>query len=589
MSLNIRYILQTYDVRQPISTSEFSIPSLLLSHGASVSSPQDCCYLISPYTKFCIEGSHLAYLMPLPNYSTLFRTEFLKHLDMDGILELTSLDRWLTSILYHTSADFKKSLLICLEIKKDDILPTGILAFPEICKELKAARADDREHFFEKVCAYGTRDTLKPFIGAGLDAPQQSLDWPEERNPMKTCQYHLSTIAFQNMETFELLAAVGIRISRFRVVLEVMSCRFILERFLDRAFLDLFFGLWSPSSELRPLVLSHWLQFMQEFRQVQFEDAEKGMINVLIERDYCSFPNGTSPTPHSKRATMFLGAEVAWQVCMVIKPLEQWKRGSLREERMTLLLHILEQYRPFVDLELDRRWLPPKLEERWLGFTPLMLAVAAGDLRLAMLLVEYGAIITRPHTSQNLSALDLALRNKSCYHPRNWLGLPPSELAEFWLESVTMVAEETDEKILEFLVEKSRQSQVPVNHAKPKTDAKFHSAASQVPHTESTIEVPTTILQALAICGRKFSDVCRDYQLEWRRRTSGRDFLRRILPRWLFPYTEYLGVSLEDAAFLLLGFASCLAANVLRTVPSRPALRQICFVMLILFLRKLIW
>ena len=250
-----------------------------------------------------------------------------------------------------------------------------------------------------------------------------------------------------------------------------MSSRFILERVRDRDFVESFFGLWSPLGKSRPLVLAHWVHYLNDHRKV-IGYAHKTMVDALIDRGYCSFPSRISPTQHIRTTTMFLGVEVTCLVCTIIEPCPYWRTLGLREKKMMLLLYILEKYRPFVELELNRRWLPKAWEERWLDFTPLMLAVAAGDFTLVVLLVEHGAIITQPHTSRNLSALDLALRNISCCHPRNWLGLPPSKL-ERYVESETKVSEETDEKILDFLVKESKQSQNLVHTPELRSDRKL--------------------------------------------------------------------------------------------------------------------
>lgn len=457
--------------------------------------------------------SYLSYLMPLRNPLAHFHADFLEHLDSDGISELTSLDRWFTSIFYHTSTDFKKGVLTCLEVTKADILPTGILTFPEICKELKSANDVDRDFFFKYICAYGTRDVLKPFIGAGFDTPQKPLDWNEDPYGIVTGRYGLSVCAFTNIETFESLAAAGIRITNFGLVLEVMSSDFLLERSRDRDFLERFFGLWSPSSDLRPLVLAHWLQHVQRW-YFKFEDVHKAMINALIERDYRSFPCRVASTERLRVKATFLGVEVVWQVLTIITPRVNWEQHPLREMCVTILLHLLEQYRPFVELELDRRWLPPGCQERRIGFTPLMLAVVAGDLRLAVILVEHGAIITQRHASQNLSALDLAFRNTCCCHPRNWLGLPPSELAfwrkgPFWCESDTEISEEQDKRILEYLVEKSEQSPDPVNTPKQKPDGKF----IPLPTVSLVLTSPYQSLgQIFANFGYLWPDVFKDMQ-----------------------------------------------------------------------------
>ena len=461
---------------------EYSIPSFLLNHGANISKLHHVDKAEIGCSWF-LTNSYLSYLIPLPNASEHFQTEFLKHLDPDGISELNCLDRWFSSILYHTSPNFKESLVTHLEASKEDMLPTGILAFPDLCRELKAAGEFERGFFFEHICAFGPKDVLTAFIGAGVNMPQQPLERPKSGDPNMTLRFHTSTVAFKNVNTFGSLAAAGIGVTDFRVVLEVMSSRFILEGVQDRDFLEGFFSVWSPSSELRPLILAYWIQHLQE-NSMKIEDTHKAMFGTLIERGYCSFSSSTPPTQRIRRTKLYLGVEIAWQVCMVIKPREsgyvmrangkcvdrnfplrigggssEEGRDGPREERVALLLYMLEQYHPFVDLELDRRWLPSTWEEHWLGFTPLMLAVVAGDFRLVILMVSNGATIAEPHGPQNLSTLDLARRNISWQHPRNWLGLPPSQLDDGWFESDKKISEETDKRIHNFLVKKSKHSQ----------------------------------------------------------------------------------------------------------------------------------
>lgn len=415
--------------------------------------------------------SHLSYLMSLPNPLAHLQAEFLRHLDIDSISELTRLDIWFTSLWYHTSTDFRKALQTCLETTKKDIQPLGILASPEICKQLKTAKEADRNHFFEFICTHGTRENLKPFIVAGIDTPQQPLERSIGKDGTLSSRFQIPAHAFKNLETFKSLAAAGIRITDFKVVLKVMSSSFILEQVRDRDFLESFFGLWSPLGKLRPLVLICWVRYLNIYNKV-IGDAHKAMVDALIDRDYCSFPSRTSPTQHIRTTTTFLGVEVTCLVCMIIRPRIHWRTINWREDKVMLLLYMLEKYRPFVDLELDRRWRPVAWEERWLGFTPLMLAVAAGNFRLVVLLVEHGATITQPHSSQHLSALDLALRNFSCCHPRNWLGLPPSDI-KITYGKYKKVSEETDEKILDFLVKESNQSQDLVHTPELRSDRKL--------------------------------------------------------------------------------------------------------------------
>ncbi len=389
------------------------------------------------YYSNSFEGSNVACLMPLPNPFAHYKLEFLKHLDIDGVPELTNIDRWITSVFYHTSSDFKKTLLECLEITKDNVLPTGISTFAELCGDLKNAAERDRTLFFNALCRYGTKHVLEPFIGAGIVVPQQPVEFPGVCDHRMWLEPGLEPDVFQNIETCESMANGGFRMANFEFVLYVMSSRFTLERVQDKNFLAVFFRLWFPSAELRPLVLAHWLHYLYAM-DMQIENGHREMIDVLIKRDYCSFPSRSLPTQCTRSKSRFLGIEIAWQLCNVIRPRSPWASLNItpKEVMVTVLVYILEKYLPFVDLELDQCWLPStsgpflprtvpqkafslSLEENWLGFTPLMLAVIAGDYRLVVLLVEHGATVTQRHSSRKLSALDLAFRNVACCHPRN--------------------------------------------------------------------------------------------------------------------------------------------------------------------------
>jgi Ankyrin repeat len=438
---------------------EYSIPSLLLSHGADMSGAEHW-FFPSISSNLGRAKSYLSYFMHLPNAFVHIQAEFLKHPDPDGISELADLDRWLSSILYHTSPGFRKALSTSLEVIKEDLPPSGILPFRELCRELKAARQEDRDIFFGQICAFGTEDTLKPFIGSELDLPQQSLELPRGGCFLLFRRhYEEQARVFTNPKTFESLAGAGIRITDFEVVLEVMSSQFLLRRVQNVDSLETFFNLWSPTSKLRPLVLAYWLWYLQG-PSMEIGDIHKALFDVLVNRDCCSFPSPQSTVQHAKEPTMFLGIEITWQVCLIVDPrvtIDAKAWVDSKERKVALLTYILDRYHPFVDLELDERWLPITLEERWVGFTPLMLAVVAGDLRVVMLLVENGASITQSHTSQNLSVLDLAHRDISFDHPRNWLGLPPSELDNDLLENYTKISKERDEAIYDYLFKRSKQ------------------------------------------------------------------------------------------------------------------------------------
>ena len=132
---------------------------------------------------------------------------------------------------------------------------------------------------------------------------------------------------------------------------------------------------------------------------------------------------------------------------------------------MAFLLHLIGQCHLFVDLELQEvpglfGW---KYRSTWCKqLTPLVLAVVVGDRKLVVLLVKNGANITLPHTSRNLSALDLALHHRSCHHPRIWQGRLSTTIMPGPRNPLrtahTTVADQTDRVGHEFFVEQSIQS-----------------------------------------------------------------------------------------------------------------------------------
>lgn len=239
--------------------------------------------------------------------------------------------------------------------------------------------------------------------------------------------------------------------------MQLMSSHLVLERVQDNDFLERFFELWSPSAELRPLVAAHWFAYLQNKAEseIRIGDSHHAMFDALIDRGYCSFPGTTS----------FLGIEFSWQVCLaLVPPRSHMPCGTGWNPE--LVRYMLEHYRPFVDLELNGQWLPTYWKERWLGYTPLMLAVVVGHLELVEVLVDNGATLTQPHGSQQLSVIDLSFRNLASHHPRNWMGLSPSEL-RLWTEdnhaacSHAVISEETDSRIHVFLMGRSKQSHHP--------------------------------------------------------------------------------------------------------------------------------
>ena len=82
--------------------------------------------------------------------------------------------------------------------------------------------------------------------------------------------------------------------------------------------------------------------------------------------------------------------------------------ADLRAEGTSLLSYLLDRYHPFVELEIHQTWFAdldidpwwystrnmPWEKTRWLGYTPLMLAVVAGDPRLVKLLIQSSANVT---------------------------------------------------------------------------------------------------------------------------------------------------------------------------------------------------
>jgi len=91
------------------------------------------------------------------------------------------------------------------------------------------------------------------------------------------------------------------------------------------------------------------------------------------------------------------------------------------------------------------------------------------------------------------------------------------------------------------------------------------------------------ILENLALLGQGFSIMCIDIVLELRHSHDSSDLLRRILPRWLYSYTSYLHIDLEDAGFLLAGYVIYLLWSLFHIIMSRPVLRQILFAVLFLW------
>lgn len=457
-------------IQLPVSPAiEYSVPSLLISHGANIYEP-----LINP-RKFSYQvtpnPSYLKYLLPLPGPFAHIRTEFVAHLDPNGISELSTLDRWLCSILFYTSPEFKRSLLSILGVNDRNVLALGMLSLDNLASLVDLARKEyqedaneynlspessERRLFLSIICESGTKDMLDPFLGGHRNMAMQYLEEPDSSADDDLSSFNYNHLSFENENTFESLAAAGIRIMHFKTALQVLSSRLIRNRLKNKQSLAPYFDLWSPCSRLRPLVLAYWLWHLQKENKY-FEVAHHQVVDVLIDRDFCSFRGLDSS----------LGIEVIWQVCAVIgvreNPAWHQMRFWLRMSRMSLLMHLLDQHQAFVDLELCSSWIPPRSSYYMktpefaplIGFTPLMLAILAGDLELITLLVKKKANIKKLHSSRKISALDLAFQNLSCYHPRNWAGLPMSEIRFIPNKDNWLVSEETDKAIYTFLVKSS--------------------------------------------------------------------------------------------------------------------------------------
>ena len=443
---------------------EYSIPSLLSDYGADIKQVH--------YGRYSRGGcSHLGYLFAMRSPIEVYRTDYLNHLDMDSISELIELDRWLMSIMYLTFIDFRNLVNSSLGVLRSDILPVGMFTMPELFLSLKGAIEDDRNRFFNMLCTYGSREILQPFIGAGLGILCKPLEWSDSWSLDGPLPLHPK--AFQNFDTFSCLNAVGLRMQSFEVVLQVMSSRFIIDRAHDQVFLDAFFGLWSPSAEVRPLTIVYWLLHLRHERQWLKNDKDLvAMFDTLVARNFCSFPN--SPK--------FLGVELLWLVCIAVEP--RWhsmlripKETQLQFAGIGLLSHLIQHYRGFVDLELDHRLLRRKPYPYWptrgwvklfTGYTPLMLAVVAGNFGLVALLVDNGADVTLLSTILKSSALDLSIRNTSGDHPRKWVERANHFYGQLWFEGDWNISETTDRKILDFLMERSGHSHTFV--ANPNTE-----------------------------------------------------------------------------------------------------------------------
>lgn len=110
---------------------------------------------------FCFRSrpdSYLSFLLPLPNQLAHLQTNFLRHLDHDGISDLPSWDKFFSSIFYHTLPAFQNALIKHFEVIKRNVLPVGILTIPEICKQKDSMSIYDRIYHFGILCAYGSKD-----------------------------------------------------------------------------------------------------------------------------------------------------------------------------------------------------------------------------------------------------------------------------------------------------------------------------------------------------------------------------------------------------------------------------------------------
>ena len=533
------------------------LPSLLVNHGADlVPGPNHVLYLPC--------------LMRLSNPLANIQAHFMLHLGLDGVSELSKVDRLLCSTLYHTWPAFKATLVGHLHVDEGRGLPNGIFPLSEILTQLRNAEGWERKSFFTILFKYGWQDILTPFLGSKNGIPIVFItDWN----------------ALQNEDTFGLLASAGIRLNDIEVLIMTLSSTFISARCKDGSSVQTLLDLWEPENAARKFVLAQWLQLHAWYTSTVIvnEDDCKTICDILIDQAFCS------SLEHDSR----LGVEVASLTCRLI-----W-RGRLdrvddrsREESFLKLSYLIYRYRPFVDLELSELspqfcYYPSLVLSSFTSYTPLMLAVTAGHLQLVVLLVSAGANITQTHTPNNVSALDLSCRNISLEHPRTWFRLPSSELV-YHEHNNLLVSEYVDIAIYDFLLSKSNQPPQPVPEA-PSENASFDE-----PITSSSLSLEidagtmlAIILRILAGYGKAFSILCDNFWLEWRYHKTLRRALEKILPKWLSLYLVFTRMNWEDAAYVLIGFLTCILLDILHILRKRPVLRRFCFAGLILIIGKM--
>ena len=372
-------------------------------------------------------------MLPLDAPLAFIQTDFLSHLDPDGISELAMMDRTLCSTLYHTWPSFKNAVIRHLDIGVNQLLPAGIMALPDILTQLRGMTVDARRFFFENICAYGPKDALEPFIESGADLLVPPLTLRE---------------AFMNENTFLSLARASIHFNTMDMLIGVLSSRFILERSHDSYSVQNILRLWSPDPGSRERALANFLVgIILLDTRIDFEDDHKRVCNTLIKQGYCS----------SRIPDRILGLELAWVVCQSIS--HRGYRAHVRrseKNRTNVLSNLIHHYKPSIDTEVSE--FPHSYAPDWLDlpelmqYPLLMLAVTAGDLPVVELLVTAGANITKTYSPKQLSAWDLAVRNLSFDHPRNWAEVPPSKAHDHYL-----VSEEVDIAIYQSLLQNTNQ------------------------------------------------------------------------------------------------------------------------------------
>ena len=448
-SLNEALESRSYGRRDQLSLStslECSIPSLLLRRGTRLCTTG---LLLSGITStsahrmlFSGRGSHqsyLSYLLPLEAPLAYIEIELLSHLDPDGISELSFMDRILCSTLYHTYPEFKNAVIRHFNIGENRLLPAGLMTMPHVLTELQDMAIDARIFFFETICAFGPKDVLTPFIRSEAELLVPPLTSPEP---------------FMNENTFKSLAHASIRFDTMDMLIRLLTSQFILKRSHDGYSVQNILRLWSSDTGSRERALAYFLVDSKYLDQrTEIGDDHKRVCDILIEQGYCS----------SRTLNSVLGVELTWVVCEAISRQKYAEPQESARERTIILSHLIHHYRPSVDTEISefpfrRCGLKSRTLPKFFRYTPLMLAVIAGDLPVVKLLVLGGANATKPFSPKNLSALDLAVRNLDLDHPRAWVQVQPSHASAYnGYNHDYYVSEDDDITICDYLSQASNK------------------------------------------------------------------------------------------------------------------------------------